>query len=320
MAWSRQYQLYDPEAKKRQEITGLVFDFQRFSIHDGPGIRTMVFLKGCPLHCAWCQNPESISRDPEIMLIQNNCIDCGKCIEICPDDAVGNSPEGNRTIDRSRCIVCGECLKVCYANTINISGRYLSVSEVLDVVERDRKFYERTGGGVTFSGGEPTTQAAFLMELARQAKASDLHTAIETCGHFRWDALVDVFNYIDLVLYDIKHMDPEKHYRLTGVRNHLILENLGRVASLGVPVRVRLPLIPGLNDSETNIRATAAFAADLPNLEALDILPYHRLGESKWGELDQKYLLHGVKPHTHEQVSAMFDVAREYDIEVTVGG
>ena len=320
MAWSRRYQLYDPEAKNRKEIMGLVFDFQRFSIHDGPGIRTLVFLKGCPLHCSWCQNPESISRDPEIMLIEGNCIGCGKCIEICPVDAAGNSPEGNRTIDRNRCNVCGECLKVCYANTINISGRYLSVSEVLDVVERDRKFYERTGGGVTFSGGEPTTQAAFLMELARQAKARDLHTAIETCGHFKWNALVDIFNNIDLVLYDIKHMDPEKHYTLTGVRNRLILENLERIASLNLPVRVRLPLIPGANDSEENIRATAAFAADLPNLEALDILPYHRLGESKWGELNQKYFLHGVKPHTHEQVSAMFDIVREYDIEVTVGG
>ena len=320
MTWSRRYQIFDPEAKNRKEIMGLIFDFQRFSIHDGPGIRTLVFLKGCPLHCSWCQNPESILINPDIMLIQNNCIDCGKCIEICPVDAVGKSPEGNRTIDRSRCNVCGECLTVCYANSINISGRYLSVSEVLDEVERDRKFYERTGGGVTFSGGEPTLQASFLRELASQAKAKNLHTAIETCGHFKWDTLVDVFNNIDLVLYDIKHMDPEKHYKLTGVRNRLILENLERIASLGVPVRVRVPLIPGVNDSETNLRATAAFAADLPNLEALDILPYHRLGEPKWGELDQKYLLHGVKPHTREQVFAMVDIVREYDIEVTVGG
>jgi pyruvate formate lyase activating enzyme len=257
---------------------------------------------------------------PEIMLIPGNCIDCGKCLDTCPEGAISESPDHKRIIERDRCTLCGECLKVCYANALNISGRYLTVSEVLDEVERDRKFYERTGGGVTFSGGEPTAQPTFLEELGRQAKVRNLHTAIETCGHVRWSTLQSVLRHMDLALYDIKHMDSMEHRRLTGVPNDLILDNVQRTASLGVPVRVRMPLMPGLNDSAENVRATAAFVAALPNLEAFDILPYHRMGEPKWGQLDRSYGLHGVKPHTQEQVIELLDIAKEYDIEVTVGG
>jgi pyruvate formate lyase activating enzyme len=320
VAWNSRYQLYDPDAKSREELTGLVFDFQRFSIHDGPGIRTLVFLKGCPLSCHWCANPESIGRDPEIMLIPDNCIDCRKCLDICPEGVIREATDQKRVIDRNRCVMCGECLRVCYANAINISGRYLTVSEVLAEVERDRKFYEQTGGGVTFSGGEPTSQPAFLAELARQAQERNLHTAIETCGYVKWDTLKSILKHIDLVMYDIKHMDTEEHRRLTDVPNELILDNLQRIATLGVPFRVRVPLIPGCNDSPENIRATVDFAAGLSNLEAFDILPYHRMGEPKWRQLDESYVLHEVSPHTREQVFELVDIAREYDIEVTVGG
>ncbi|MHC1697444.1 MAG: glycyl-radical enzyme activating protein [Geobacteraceae bacterium] len=322
MSWAHEYLLYDPDAGNRTEQTGLVSDFQRFSIHDGPGIRTIVFLKGCPLHCAWCANPETISARPEIMLIPHNCIGCGKCIEACPSKCFGVSDGIVCSIDRDRCLLpeCGKCQRVCYANAVNISGRYLTVEEVMDVVLRDREFYERTGGGITFSGGEPFAQPAFLQEMARTAKVLKLHTAVETCGYVSWNIFKSVLDYLDLVLFDLKHMDPDMHQQRTGVNNRIILENAKHVDASGTPIRIRLPLIPGYNDSEENVRATADFIKGFSNLEALDILPYHRMGEPKWGQLDQEYQLHGVTPHNKDQVFELADIARTYGIEVTVGG
>jgi len=323
MSWAHEYLLYNPDAGKRREQTGLVSDFQRFSIHDGPGIRTIVFLKGCPLRCAWCANPETVDPRPEIMLIPHNCIGCGRCYEVCPTNCFSESEEGRiSSIDRDRCLLpeCGTCQHVCYANAINISGRYLTVAEIMDVVMQDREFYDRTGGGVTFSGGEPFAQPGFLLELARTAKTLKLHTAVETCGHVNWNMLSTVLGYLDYVLYDLKHMDPDRHLQGTGVGNQVILENLKRIAATGKPIRVRLPLIPGFNDSEKNIRATADFIAGFSNLEALDILPYHRMGEPKWGQLHQEYRLHGVTPPDKDRVYELADIARTYGIEVTVGG
>ncbi len=252
MSWSNRFQLYDPGARASPEGTGLVFDMQRFSIHDGPGIRTLVFFKGCPLRCSWCQNPESMRGDPEIMVIPGNCIACGKCVEVCPEDLLQVSADGVQLVDRERCSLpgCGLCQQYCYANAINISGRYLTVAEVMAEVERDREFYERTGGGVTFSGGEPAWQPDFLESLVGEAKARNLHTAIETCGHVPWDTLERVLRHVDLVLYDLKHMDAETHRRETGVSNDRLLENLKRIDAAGLPIRLRVPLVPGYNDSE----------------------------------------------------------------------
>lgn len=322
MSWVHEYLLYDPDAGNRAEPTGLVSDFQRFSIHDGPGIRTIVFLKGCPLHCAWCANPETISARPEIMLIPHNCIGCGRCYEVCPVNCLGEADGHVSSIDREKCILprCGKCQHVCYANAINISGRFLSVAEVMDVVLKDHEFYERTGGGVTFSGGEPFAQPAFLIELARTAKKLSLHTAVETCGHVNWKTLGPVLDCLDYVLYDIKHMDPDMHLQGTGVNNRVILENVKRIDASGKPIRIRLPLIPGFNDSEENIRATADFIAGFSNLEALDILPYHRMGEPKWSQLHQEYQLHGVTPPDKDRVYELADIASSYGIEVSVGG
>jgi pyruvate formate lyase activating enzyme len=322
MSWPIKFILYDPRSGDRTEPTGLVTDFQRFSIHDGPGIRTIVFLKGCPLHCLWCSNPETVSPRPEIMLIPHNCIGCGRCLEECPEKCIRSVEGMIHAIDRDRCLLpeCGRCQHICNANAINISGRFLTVSEVLEVVERDREFYDRTGGGVTFSGGEPFAQPAFLKEAAREAKTRGLNTAVETCGFVAWEAMCSVLEFMDLVLYDIKHMDPQRHRLGTGVNNELILENLKRMDAMGFPFRARLPLIPGFNDSAENIRATASFITPLSKLVALDILPYHRMGEPKWGQLDRSYELHGVKPHTRDQVFELADIAREYGIQVTIGG
>ena len=318
--WHERLYHFDPNDKSRNKVMGLVFDIQRFSIHDGPGIRTTVFLKGCPLHCLWCQNPESMARKPEITFVASNCIGCDRCMDVCPENAIQATEDRGRIIDRALCTMCGQCIDTCYAGALNIIGRYLTIPELLTEIERDRSFYTNSGGGVTFSGGEPTAQPAFLEEVCRQAQARHLHITIDTCAYVQWDTFRSILRYVDLVLCDIKHMDSNEHRRLTGVPNELILENLQRIASLGLPVYVRIPLIPGYNDSLENIRATAVFVASLPNVQKFDILPYHRLGEPKWRQLDRTYELHGVLPPSREHVYNLASVARTYDIEVNVGG
>ncbi len=322
MSLPSRFQIYQPDLRLRDEPLGLVSDFQRFSIHDGPGIRTIVFLKGCPLHCVWCQNPETLSHHPEIMLVPNNCITCGRCKEICPSGCIEMREGRVTSVDREHCLLpaCGSCQQVCYANALNICGRYLTVGEVMEELERDKEFYGHTGGGVTFSGGEPFAQPRFLAKLARAAKERKLHTAVETCGQTPWETLATIMEFIDIVLFDIKHMDADRHRQGTGVTNSQILDNLKRLDSLEIPLRVRLPLVPGYNDDEANIQATARFAASLENLQALDILPYHRMGEPKWGQLEKNYKLHGLAPHNRDQVFACADIAREFGVEVTVGG
>jgi pyruvate formate lyase activating enzyme len=313
---------YLPPAGDTTEPTGVVSDFQRFSIHDGPGIRTIVFLKGCPLRCLWCQNPENIRFQPELLYIGNNCIACGKCLDICPEHCLTAQDGPGVVIDRRRCALpdCGLCQSVCYANAINICGRYLTVAQVLEEVELDREFYERSGGGVTFSGGEPFAQPRFLEALAREAQKRGLHTAVETCGQAGWEVMRPALGHMDLVLFDVKHMDPAAHERLTGAPNRRILDNLRRIDALGIPLRLRLPLIPGHNDTEENLRRTAELAASLTHLVALDVLPYHRMGEPKWGQLRQDYPLHGLAPHNKEALDRLAEVLRAVPIPVTIGG
>ena len=311
---------FDPHVAYEPAEAGLIFDIERFAVNDGPGIRTLVFLKGCPLHCVWCANPESMVRKPEIVHLRINCIACHRCLTACPVDAIHLSEDGGPVVDRTRCDLCSQCAQTCYAGALNIAGRYVTIPQLMAVVERDRPFYERSGGGITFSGGEPTAQAPFLEAALREAKKRNLNTAIETCGFTSWETFEPILRFVDLVLYDIKHMDSGEHRRLTGVPNELILANLQRIRTLGLPVRVRLPLVPGCNDSPDNVRATAAFVASMPNVQALDILPYHRLGEPKWGELDRSYELHGVLPPGKEHVEGLADIARSYDISVRIGG
>jgi pyruvate formate lyase activating enzyme len=322
MGWADRFKLYDPAAKDRTELTGLVFEIERFAIHNGPGIRTLVFLKGCLVGCGWCQNPESYGRQPEIMRNPDKCIGCGTCVEQCRGECLIWSPVQMPLRDRSRCLLpeCGNCEKVCYSEAITISGRYLTVAEVMSVVERDREFYDRTSGGVTFSGGEPMAQAVFLEALAKEAKARGLDTALETCGGAPWNSYQSVLRYIDTVIYDLKHLDSKKHIEYTGVPNGVFLENLKRIDALGLPIRVRLPLVPGFNDSPESIRAVAAFVASLKNLQALDILPYHRMCEPKWEHLERFNQMHGIPSQPMDQVRTLAELARESGIEVTIGG
>lgn len=318
MNWQKRLHSFDPESKNKSELTGLVFDIQRFAVHDGDGIRTLVFLKGCPLSCTWCQNPESMSPTPEVWSIEHRCIDCSICVEQCPTSAL--SMNGKITIDRDACTTCGSCVATCYAGSMNVVGRYLTPEELFKEIDRDRLFYETSGGGITFSGGEPTAQPAFLSAMLKRCKKSGLSTAIETCGLVPWKTLNGLLDDLDLVLIDIKHMDPKEHQKYTGASNELILENIRKMDAAGMRMRIRFPLIPGINDSEENIATTADFVGQLNHVERFDVLPYHRLGEPKWEQLDRPYELHGLEPPTKEVVHKVAALFKEAGLPVSVGG
>ena len=321
MNWRDKVLDFDSIGNRGEGLTGLVFDVQKFATHDGGGIRTLVFFKGCPLHCLWCSNPESLAGKLEIIFVPNNCISCGTCLKTCPTGAIlpGETGEG-LIIDRSRCTLCGLCAKHCYAGSINIIGRYLSVPELMKIVERDRKFYEESNGGVTFSGGEPTAQPEYLTAALKELRDRGIHTAIETSSFLSWESFAPILQHVDLVLTDIKHMDDTEHKRLTGVSNQPILDNIRKISALGIPLKIRLPLIPGINADETNLRRTAEFVAGIETAQSIDILPYHRLGEGKWRQLGVEYSLNGLIPQTEAEVTTAIQIFSERGIKVRVGG
>lgn len=323
MNWREKVLDFEQIGNPGEGLKGLVFDVQKFAIHDGGGIRTLIFLKGCPLHCLWCSNPESLATKPEIIVVANKCIGCNKCLEVCPVDALhygGDDGDRGLMIDRERCTLCGQCAKHCYAGAINILGRYLSVPELLQIVERDRQFYDESRGGVTFSGGEPLAQPEFLSAALKELHQQGIHTAIETSSFQVWQTYAEVLEHVDLVLTDIKHMDDDQHKKLTGVSNKPILDNLCRISELGIPLKIRLPLIPGMNDSAENLEATADFVQQLSNVQSLDILPYHRLGEIKWAQLGLSYPLGDQETHSVEEIEDLTRCFRDRGINVTIGG
>ena len=259
---------------------GTVFNIQRFSIHDGPGIRTTVFLKGCPLRCSWCHNPEGISPKPELAVSIRRCIACGECLGSCPSSlpVPGVAPQPN---DLERCLACGACAMACPCEARQIVGEEMSAAAVLEEIVKDRVFFEESGGGVTFSGGEPLWQADFLARLLKACKVEGIHTVVDTCGQVPWRDLESVTRLTDLFLYDIKLMDDRMHRAHTGASNGRILENLYRLARVHQKIWLRVPIIPGVNDSVVNMQATARMAASLPAVEKVCLLPFHPLGEDK---------------------------------------
>ena len=263
-----------------RELTGLIFEIQRYSIHDGPGIRTTVFLKGCPLRCAWCHNPESISPKMELSFLPARCIGCGYCFRACSRNAHVTSA-GKHVLERDRCAACGTCATECYAGALEAVGRRISVEEALREVLKDKPFYETSGGGMTLSGGEPLMQIEFTEALLKAAKAVGLNCCIETCGFAPLDRLELVRPLVDLFLFDIKETDAARHEEFTGVPNDPILANLRRLHAAGAQVIVRLPIVPGYNDRADHFDAVGALCREMPGLKGVEVMPYHRLGDSK---------------------------------------
>lgn len=287
------------------DMTGTVFNTQKFSIHDGTGIRTLIFMKGCPLRCIWCSNPESQRPGPEVMFVRSKCTGCGKCAALCREAAVDNV---TLDIDRSRCVKCGLCTSKCYAGAKKMIGRQVTVREMMELIEKDRIFYTNSGGGVTVGGGEPAMQHGFVEELLKACRASHIHTAIETCGYGRWQDICGMFDNADQIFFDLKAMDPELHRRLTGVSNELILHNAEQAAAGGNEIIFRIPLIPGCNDSLTNIEETGAFVGGLSGNGSnvfIEILPYHDLGRDKYRWLDMDYGLEDTGKPDASQVEEL---------------
>jgi pyruvate formate lyase activating enzyme len=302
-----------------RQISGIVFDIKKFSIHDGPGIRTTVFLKGCPLRCWWCHNPESQRLQPEIMLRGQRCIECAACLEACAQGAISINGDGVVT-DRALCIQCGICTESCYAEAREVVGRRMTVTQVMAEIEKDLSFYDESGGGVTFSGGDPLLQRDFLLALLIACREKEIHTAVDTSGAFSWRTLDMIRPYVDLFLYDVKTMDDERHKHVTGVSNQLILHNLQALSALGHKIVLRLVVVPGVNDEEENIRRTAAFATTLPHLESVSLLPYHDTAVHKYANLDRVYPLPAVAAPETERMRHFAEILREYGLVVNIGG
>lgn len=259
---------------------GIVFDIQRFALHDGPGIRTTVFLKGCPLHCLWCHNPESQCHAPQLAFDAERCLQCGICVAACDQD-VHELVGGQHVVHFDRCITAGACVAACDQQALEIIGRSMGVEEVLAEVERDRPYYERSGGGITLSGGEPLAQFDFAMALLAEAQRRDLQTCLDTSGAVSQRRLAAVADVTDLFLFDYKATDPETHRTLTGVSNELVLENLAFLLECGARVILRCPLVPGVNDTADHLTGIAALVARHPGLEAVEIMPFHNMGRAK---------------------------------------
>ena len=297
--------------------TGIIFDVKHFAVHDGPGIRTTIFLKGCPLRCLWCHSPESQSPRPEVAYHPNLCISCGACIEACPH---GAQTLGNPKILRELCTGVGRCAEECYAGATIMYGREASVGDILEEADKDRLLYEASGGGVTLSGGEPTMQPGFASTLLGALKERGYHTALDTCGHAEWGVLEKVIADADLVLYDLKHMDSFTHEEITGVPNRLILANLERAAGSGKTLVVRVPVIPGYNDSPENFKAMAGFLGGLKGVEAVELLPYHNLGAPKYLALGREYPLEGLRTPEPEGLRMLGSLLEAEGLRVVIEG
>ena len=307
-----------------KEITGNISNIQRFSLHDGPGIRTLIFMQGCPLKCKWCCNPEGQKYYPQLWFVPIKCAYGDKCnapcMSICPSGAIALTADKKIKMDWSLCDNCGKCTEVCLYGARTILGREMTLEEVLAEIEQDRSFYKRSGGGVTIGGGEPLAQFEFVCELIKQCKERFLHTAMETCGHVPWEHIEEISEHLDLMYYDIKHLDPEIHKELTGLSNDLILDNARKVLSGGVKCEaiIRTEVIPGFNDSEDHIRAVARFVADSGG-KKMELLPYHALGSSKYSQLGMEYELAKIKPPTEEQIKKLREIVKSAGIKEMTG-
>ena len=301
------------------KIRGLLFDIERGAYHDGFGIRTVVYMKGCPLHCMWCANPEGQKSSPEAAFYEERCDGCGRCVEVCPEKALSSTSDKIQ-LDRDRCSFCSKCVDVCPHEALKIIGRAYTPKEILNEVLKDIVFYHESGGGVTLSGGEPLAQPDFSEALLKACKGVGLQTAIETCGYADWQSFEMLLKCCDVVLYDFKCIDPEKHKNFTGVSNKRILENALKVSEKGVPIIARVVLIPGLNDSKEDFLDLLRFLRRLKNIVRVDLLPYHKLGIVKYKRLGLKYALTDMEPPDELQVAEYRKLVESFGFKSSVGG
>lgn len=273
-------------------LGGIIFNIQRYSVNDGPGIRTLIFFKGCPLQCAWCSNPESQCRNRQIMYFENLCGRCGACAAECPNKCIVIEND-KRIYDPDTCTVCGDCEKACPNSAVKLVGEKMHIDEVVAIAEKDYLFYLNSGGGVTLGGGEPTMQAAFANHLLKRLKGLGIHTAMETCGYADWSVFEQLNPNLDLLLYDFKHIDPDIHKQHTGKSNARIIQNLGKMLKTDLPVIIRIPVIPGFNDGAGAMAEMASFLSRQKggNIERVDLLPYHKLGVGKYAAMNCAYTL-----------------------------
>lgn len=297
--------------------TGIIYDIQRFSLHDGPGIRTIVFFKGCPLRCKWCCNPESQMKNKQIMYIKDNCIKCGKCIEVCPTGAIDLD---NNKISHTKCIACGKCVEVCYANALQMIGKKTTIKEVFHEIQKDSVYYKHSNGGVTLSGGEALMQPEFATELLKACKSAGYNTSIETTSFASLESLNQVLQYVDLVLLDIKVINNKLHKVYTGQSNELIINNIKHIAKTGKEVIIRIPLIPSVNDTDENINKTIKFIKELQSIIEVHILPYHRLGINKYDYLGYDYLLKQKSTPDEEHIKVIKDMFEKEGFICKIGG
>ncbi len=304
------------------ERKAFIFNVQKYNMYDGPGVRTLVFFKGCPLRCKWCSNPEGMERKYQVMFKRNSCVDCGACVSVCPVGIHTISKdlkhEVNQNID---CVGCKKCVEACPQSALTVVGEVKTVSELLEIIEEDREFYELSGGGVTLGGGEVTMQADFAANLLMACKQEGINTAIETCGYCKQEAILQIAEFTDLFLFDIKHMDPERHYQLTGVHNERILGNLKELLRRRYNVKVRMPLLKEINDSQNEIDQVIQFLMpfkDYKNFKGIDLLPYHKLGVNKYTQLDKIYPIEGDPSLSSDELNIIESWIKKYDFPVMV--
>lgn len=295
-------------AQQDREPTGVVFDIMRFCIHDGPGIRTTVFFKGCPMRCWWCHNPEGLSPKPEMFVRRERCISCGRCGSVCQ---IGK--------DRAECAFCGDCVKECHTGAREIVGQTMTVARVMEQIEKDIIFYDESGGGVTFSGGEPLMQPDFLEALLKRCRELEINTAVETSGYTRPEILRRIAQFVDLFLFDIKHMDEEVHREATGVSNGLILSNLAELCARHPRVEIRFPVIPGVNDDLQDVTSLANLALSL-NITGVRLLRYHNAGSEKYRSLDRTYTLTNLEPPSDAKMAEIRSIIERAGVKVLNGG
>ena len=299
---------------------GLIFDIKRYSINDGPGIRLTIFFKGCPLSCRWCHNPESLSPKVQKLFSVGKCISCGECCRVCPVRACTLTEQGVVT-EEGLCTLCGRCAEACPTLAMAMSGRLQSVDELLEVIERERPFFDQSGGGVTFSGGEPLLYPDFLVEVLEACGRRGIHCAVDTSGFVEREVLLRVAKHTDLFLYDLKIIDAKKHRQYAGVDNRLILENLKTLAEIGAAIQIRIPLIGGVNDDDGNVIASAAFIAGLPGgKKPVNLLPFHDVARGKAVKLGQELNLNGLGVPTRLDLERVIGLFADQGLIASVGG